>query len=312
MPRANVQTLSPVSAANPQMAIDSSTHVGVGLRHAHYKDALAGASSIDFVEVHAENFFASGGRAPAVLEEISSVYPISLHATSMGLGSATTIDHQYLTRLEKLIEHINPWLISDHACFTWSHCNWLEGNPKNIHAGDLLPVEFNEQGLSVLANNVDRVQQRIGRPLLIENISSYLNQSHNTMSETDFLLRLVERTQCGLLVDLNNLLVNAHNFGKGAPLDEAKRWLQQIPTSAIGEFHLAGCTPAEEESLLVDDHAEAVSDTCWALYEFAVAQFGPKPTIIEWDNNLPKWEALLEQAATAHQIVQSFNTSNQG
>ena len=312
MSRASSEALNTHLVANPPLALDTSNYIGVGLRHAHYQDALAGTSSIDFIEVHAENFFAAGGLAPKILEDISDIYPISLHATSMGLGSATAINSDYLTRLENLVRHIDPWLISDHACFTWSQCDWRNGNSTDIHAGDLLPVEFNEQGLAVLADNVNRVQQQMGRPLLIENISSYLTQTNDTMSETDFLLKLVEKTQCGLLIDLNNILVNAQNFGTDTPLSEAKRWLQQLPAHVIGEFHLAGCTPAKQGSLLVDDHAEAVSDDCWSLYEYAVTKFGPKPTLIEWDNNLPEWDVLLEQASKARQIVHSYNESKKG
>ncbi len=288
--------------------IDNSGLVGVGLRHSHYRDALLGTPLIDFVEVHAENFFSEGGLAPIFLEEINSIYNVSLHATSMGPGSAVEISQAYLRRLKQLVDTIDPWLISDHACFSWGH----DENGNSIHAGDLLPLEFNQQGLDTLVQNVDRIQQLLGRSMLIENISSYIAPDFTTMRETEFLCSLVERTQCRLLIDLNNLLVNAHNFGSELPLNDAQYWLENIPAEAIGEFHLAGCTPAKPLSLMIDDHAEAVSEECWSLYQFAIEKFGSIPTLIEWDNNLPTWEELLEQARKARHIIQSNSPDHKG
>ncbi len=300
MPRLNTRSVN-----NAISETDPSIQVGVGLRHSHYKDALRGASSIDFVEIHAENFFAEGGSARSLLRDVSDIYKISLHATSIGLGSAAEINPIYLKRLKHLVDFINPWLISDHASFSWSDADWTSGSKQSIHAGDLLPIEFNRQSLKVFADNVDRVQQLLGRSILIENISSYIALDHSSMRETDFLLAVVDRTGCRLLIDLNNLLVNAHNFGDGNPLAEAKRWLMHIPKKSVGEMHLAGCTPAAPHSFLIDDHAQAVSDECWNLFRFAIERFGPTPTLIEWDNNLPSWNELLNQATIAKQIIRT-------
>ncbi|GAB1257216.1 DUF692 domain-containing protein [Aurantivibrio plasticivorans] len=275
--------------------------VGVGLRHAHYQDALVEASPIDFVEIHAENFFGQGGMIQNVLEDIVSTYDVSLHSTSLGLGSASGINVAYLTRLKRLADQINPPLISDHACFTWAR--WGEGT---IHSGDLLPLEFTPYGLKVLVENVDRVQQFLGRQILVENISTYLKFSRNQIMETDFLVQLAEKTQCGLLVDLNNILVNGHNFSDQSPLDYAKQWLKSIPVEHVGEFHLAGSTPAPEGEMLIDDHAMPVSDDGWSLYEFASQRFVDVPALIEWDNHLPSWQTLLQQAGIARRVHSKY------
>lgn len=296
---------------NAMVAANPATAIGVGLRHPHFKEALSGASSIDFVEIHAENFFAEGGVALSLLDQISDIYPISLHATSMGLGSAVGVSPAYLCHLKQLIDRIDPWLVSDHACFTWSHAPWSTAADKRIHAGDLLPLEFSRRGLDVIATNVDRIQQLLGRPILVENISSYIAPEHATMSEPEFLCALVDRTHCKLLIDLNNLLVNAQNFSRDPPLTAVRQWLQCIPSEAVGELHLAGSSPASSQSLVIDDHAAAVSIECWALYQFALQRFGAKPTLIEWDNNLPSWNELLEQAALARDWANTIHPGQQ-
>lgn len=276
--------------------------VGVGLRHAHYRDALSGASAIDFVEVHAENFFAQGGATVSLLEEVSERYSVSLHSTSLGLGSAQGINTNYLNKLAGLIERVNPALISDHACFTWSE---LDG--QTVHAGDLLPLEYSPQSLQLLADNVDRVQQRLGRQILVENVSAYVEFTDTAMSETEFLVGLADRTQCGLLVDLNNVLVNAHNFSEQDPLQVAKQWVDAIPTQHIGELHLAGYSPAQTHGLIIDDHSQAVSDACWALYEHTIKRTGPIHTLIEWDNDLPSWPILIAEALKARCIIDNLH-----
>ncbi|MBB1486089.1 DUF692 domain-containing protein [Oceanospirillum sediminis] len=279
--------------------------IGVGLRHAHFHDALNETSLIDFVEVHAENFFARGSLANELLNQVMQKYPVSLHSTSMGLGSAAGINTRYLQKLMTLTNDINPVLISDHACFTWSQ--W---NNHNVHAGDLLPLEFSEAGLRVLAENTDRVQQQLGRPVLIENLSSYLEAGPSEMSETEFLSELVNRTQCGLLVDLNNILVNARNRHMEDPVCFARQWINDIPAQSVGEFHLAGYTPAGQGEMIIDDHSQPVSEECWSLFEYALSVCGPVPSLIEWDNNLPDWQTLVHQAENARKIMHRIALSD--
>lgn len=288
-----------------QMSHDSvQSKVGVGLRHPHYREALLGTSSIDFVEVHAENYFAQGGLASELLSALTELYPMSLHSTSMGLGSAQGINTEYLGKLKKLAERINPILISDHACFTWSHFNG-----RSVHAGDLLPLEFTHESLKVMAENIDRVQSLLGRQILVENLSAYVAFNTSQMSETEFLSELVERTGCGLLVDLNNLIVNARNFSRREPLAVAGQWLAQIPQKSVAEIHLAGYSQVAPGELIIDDHSQPVSDECWTLYADAIERFGAVTTLIEWDNELPSWETLLTQAQQAKAVMQSVQAS---
>lgn len=292
--------MSCVNTASPSDEIRSSM-VGVGLRHPHYKDALLQTSSIDFVELHAENFFAEGGILPVLLDDISHQHPVSLHSTSMGLGSAMGINREYLQRLRRLSQQINPILISDHACYTWSHFNG-----KAVHAGDLLPIEFSSTSLKVMAENIDQVQQYLGRRILVENLSAYIEFNHSSMREAEFLTELVNLTGCGLLVDLNNLLVNAHNFSQEGALETATQWIEQVPYEAIGEIHLAGYTPTAPGALIVDDHSHPVSEECWELYNLTLQRIGPVTTLIEWDNNLPSWRELLAQADHARGIMSPY------
>lgn len=282
--------------------------IGVGLRHPHYADVLAPSSNIqtndsmkvDFVEVHSENFFAQGGASRALIQEVAEKYPVSLHSTALGLGSKASIAGGYLESLNELAQVVNPFLMSDHAAFSWSE---LEG--KSVHAGDLLPIAFNEKNLKNMANNIDAVQQLTGQRLLIENLSAYLQPKNSILPETEFLVALTELTQCGLLIDLNNLVVNANNFSDMSAFDYAQNWLQQIPTHVVGEIHLAGFTPVAAGELAIDDHSQPISDIGWQLYQFALQRFGAIPTLIEWDNNLPSWQELLAEAHKARVIAES-------
>ena len=280
--------------------------VGLGLRHVHYKDALTSVAPIDFVELHSENFFADGGAIAALLNEISEKYRVSLHSTALGLGSADIPDNPNLLKLFHLVQRVNPILISDHASFSWG----VMGNTP-IHAGDLLPLSFNAQSLEILARNVDTVQQTLGRQMLVENLSSYIWFDTDTMSETEFLSRLTELTGCGLLLDLNNILVSGHNTGVEDVDTYAQNWINDLPTGSVGEIHLAGFTPVNHGELAVDDHSQKVSDDCWKLYELALERFGAIPTLIEWDNNLPKWSVLLKEVAKARQVAKQLCISTQ-
>ena len=276
----------------------SAVLIGVGLRHQHFSDALTTPSNIDFVEVHSENFFAPGGATQSVLAQASEQYAISLHSTAMGLGSAQGVPSHYLQKLKALASTCKPILMSDHACFSWSQ---LKG--QQVHAGDLLPLAYSEETLMVLAHNIDRVQQSLGRSLLVENLSAYIQYSHACMPETEFLVRLAELTGCKLLVDLNNILVTANNLNAVQPLDYANQWLADIPTTMVGEIHLAGFTHVNEGELIIDDHSQAVSSQGWQLYRNALARFGKIPTLVEWDNNLPSWQTLVAEADKARSIA---------
>lgn len=275
-----------------------SPKVGVGLRHKHYQEALTSASAIDFVEVHSENFFAAGGATIDYLQLIRGKYEISLHSTALGLGSAREIPESFLNKLIHLVSVIDPLLVSDHASYAWG--SWMD---KPVHMGDLLPLSFNKQTLSVLARNVDIAQEKLGRQILIENLSSYVVFSEDEMSEAEFLVSLTEMTGCGLLLDLNNILVSAHNVSVEDNLSYARKWLELIPEDLVKEIHLAGHSPVKKGELIVDDHSQPVANSCWYLYEQAIQRFGNVPTLIEWDNNLPSWQTLVAQADKARRLA---------
>jgi len=271
--------------------------IGVGLRHQHFTEALTERANIDFVEVHSENFFADGGASRSVLREAAEKYAISLHSTAMGLGSAQGVPDSYLDQLIRLANDCNPLLMSDHICFTWSE---LQGKP--VHGGDLLPLVYSEQTLTVFAHNLDRIQQRLGRALLVENLSAYIHYPQASMPETEFLVRLCDLTGCTLLLDLNNIIVTANNSNAEQPLHFAEQWLAEIPSNIVDEIHLAGYTAVKSGELVVDDHSQAVSQQCWQLYRAALDKFGNVPTLIEWDNNMPSWQRLLQEADKARKI----------
>ena len=256
--------------------------VGVGLRHAHYHEALTTPAELDFVEVHSENFFAPGGASLEILEDAAKLYPMSLHGTSLGLGSTTGISEKHLDALESLVQRVSPVMVSDHAAFAWG-----EVSGRLVHAGDLLPIAFNQKSLQTLADNVNRVQDRLQRQISVENLSAYLEPEGSLWKETDFLNGLTELTQCRLLVDLNNVAVNAINDGQTDITKVITEWVDEINPAAVGEIHLAGCTSAAPGDIVVDDHSQKVSDPVWQVYSHALKQFGPVPTLIEWDTNLP-------------------------
>lgn len=278
--------------------------IGVGLRSPHYEAALSSDVLVDFVEVHAENFFADGGASLAVLDQAVARFPISLHATALGLGSKAGVVPKYVQKLKRLVERLDPFLVSDHAAHAWSmHNDVLQ------HAGDLLPLAFNEDSLSTLCENVENLQNSLKRPILVENISAYVAYSSSTMSEEDFLTALTQRTGCGILLDLNNLVVNATNNGITIPIEYVSQWIESIPQTVVGEIHLAGCTLPPEGELMIDDHSNHVSETVWQAYRLALKRFGATPTLIEWDSNLPSWESLVAEAQMARSISQEVLTS---
>ncbi len=273
--------------------------VGIGWRHAHYGELLAALPPLDFIEVHSENFFAEGGAALAVLRQGRAHYPVSLHGVGLALGSAVGIDAWHLDRLAFLVAQIEPIRVSDHACFARGQAVDAVGPP--VHAADLLPLPFNSAALDVLCANVQRVQDRLKRPLLVENLSAYLRFSSSDQLEPDFLNALAQRTGCGLLVDVNNIYVNALNeqlAGRCAdPLAACLQWIDSIAPASVGELHLAG--HVHSEGIVIDDHGSRVCAAVWQIYRHAQARFGNVPALIEWDTDVPPLAVLLDEAATA-------------
>ena len=279
-------------------------HTGVGLRQPHYETALAtGAPGADlgFVEVHSENFFAEGGATLQVLAATRERWPVSLHGVGLALGSAAGLDETHLDRLARLARRIDPVRVSDHASF--ARAPRRHGGPV-VHAADLLPVAFTEASLAILVANVQHVQDRLQRPLLVENLSAYVHWADGGIAEPDFFNELARRSGCSVLLDVNNLMVNALNARAGdeaAALADTCRWIDRINPAVVGEMHLAGYH--DRGDLVIDDHGSRVHAPVWRAYEHAVQRLGPVPTLIEWDTDLPAWEVLLDEAARAQACI---------
>jgi uncharacterized protein (UPF0276 family) len=272
-----------------------SAAVGIGWRQPHYAELLERRPALDFLEVHAENFFADGGASLAVLDAAREHYAISLHGVGLGLGSTAGLDPWHLDRLARLCERVQPALVSEHACFSRVHGG---------HAADLLPLPRTAAALARLADQVDQLQQHLRRQVLVENISAYVAWDQDELSEPAFFAELVRRTGCGLLLDVNNLVVNARN-AQGCSPDEAAAvamaWVDHLPAGLVGEIHLAGYT--EQPGLLIDDHATRVRHEVWRVYEHALARFGPVPSLLEWDTDLPALDVLLDEAEQARRTL---------
>jgi uncharacterized protein len=259
---------------------------GIGLRSPHVAQVIATPPPIGWFEVHAENYM-GGGPALRDLERIRRDYPVAVHGVGLSLGTATGIDDQHLRSLKSLVERIRPCLISEHL--SWS----IVGG---VYLNHLLPLPYSEDSLAVVCANLDRAQERLGRPLLVENPSSYLRFHHSPIPEAEFLGELAQRTGCGILCDVNNVYVSAHNLGF-----EPDAYLDALPRSAVRQIHIAGhsANDADGRRVLIDGHGRAVASYVWELYAQAVERFGPVPTLIERDTNLPTLDELVAEARRA-------------
>lgn len=265
---------------------------GIGLREPHVDDFLDRNCPASWVEVHSENYLAPGGPRIARLERVRERVPLSCHGVGLSLGSAGGLDPEHLMRLRSLFNRMEPALISDHLA--WSVAD-------GAYLNDLLPLPYTAESLNIVASNVGHAQDALGRRLLVENPSAYVDLP-GEMKEAEFLAELVGRTGCGLLLDLNNIHVSAFNL-KRSPDD----YLVGLPVHAVEEIHLAGHATIdfEGETLLLDDHGSAVPPAVWQLYQQVISAIGPKPTLIEWDTSLPELDRLLQQAAHADLLLEA-------
>jgi uncharacterized protein (UPF0276 family) len=271
---------------------------GVGLRFRHHQDVLAARPAAAWFEVHTENYM-GGGATPAVLDAIRLNYPVSLHGTGLSLGSAEGLDPAHLARVREVVERIEPGLVSEHLSFSVAGGNYL---------ADLLPLPMTEEALGVVCRNVAQVQDCLKRQILVENPSTYLQFRHSTIPEWEFLALVAKRTGCGILCDVNNIFVSASNHGW-----RPSAYLAALPPEAVGEIHLAGHSTRQVDdarTLRIDDHGSRVAPEVWALYAEALARFGPVPTLIEWDTDVPPIAVLLEEAAHAAALIEEANSGN--
>jgi hypothetical protein len=230
---------------------------------------------------------------------VRACYPISLHGVGLALGSAVGLDGWHLQRLQRLVQRIDPLRVSDHACF--ARAPRLPGAAV-LHGNDLLPIAFTDESLALMVANVQRVQDLLKRPLLVENLSAYLGWADDRLSECDFFNQLTRRSGCGLLLDVNNLVVNALNGGLD-PVASACDWIDAIDAASVGEIHLAGFDDCGD--IVIDDHGSRVHAPVWQVYAHAVRRLGPRPTLVEWDTDIPALEVLLDEAAKADAVARA-------
>jgi uncharacterized protein (UPF0276 family) len=273
--------------------------VGIGLRAPHARQVLRELPAVGWLEVHSENYFSRGGQGLHVLEQLAACYPLSLHGVGLSLGSAGALSLQHLRQLKVLVDRFQPAAVSDHLCW---------GAIDGRHLNDLLPLPYTEDALAVVCEHVDQAQAFLGRQLLVENVSSYLEFSDSTVPEWEFVAEVARRTGCGLLLDVNNIYVSSVNHGFD-PL----RYLDAIPRQAVREIHLAGFDRVVLQTggeILIDTHARRVAGPVWHLYGEALSRTGPVPTLIEWDSELPPLEVLLEEAAKAQSILDAWTEAS--
>ncbi len=268
--------------------------VGIGLRHRHFKEVLEQKPDIPWLEVHSENFFSTGSAASQYLEKIRIDYPLSAHCVGLSLGSAEKVSQSHLENVKSFTERFEPKLVSDHL--SWSG---VDGTV----LPDLLPVPYTEEALATITSNIKQVQDYLGRQILVENPSSYLSYTDSPIPEWEFMAEVAGRADCGILFDVNNVYVSAHNHGF-----DAEKYIEAIPVERVREIHLAGYSinDIDGQEVFIDDHGARVYDAVWGLYKKAIGYFSTSPTLIEWDTRVPELSVLLDEKARADSIVQAL------
>lgn len=260
---------------------------GLGLRTQHYNDFLNGPQPVDWLEVISDNYMVDGGKPLTILDRIRADYPMAMHGVSMSIGSINGLDEGYLKRLKILEQRVEPIWVSDHLCWTGAH-------GRQLH--DLMPLPFTHEALAVISRNVQQAQEILQRPLVLENVSSYVEFASSEMTEWEFLTEICQATGCKLLLDINNIYVSAFNHGFSA--DD---FIYGVPIDSVIQFHLAG--HQDNGNHLIDTHDHSVCDGVWGLYEKALKQFGDIPTMIERDDNIPPLKELLDELDIARTIA---------
>jgi uncharacterized protein len=265
--------------------------VGLGLRAPHYQEILETLPKVGWFEVHSENYFGAGGQPLYFLEKIRNHYPISLHGVGLSLGSTDALNQLHLKKLKNLIQRIQPGLVSEHLCW---------GSISGRSLNDLLPLPYTQEALQHIVAHISQTQDFLGRRILIENVSSYLQFKYSSIPEWEFLREVAALSGCGILLDVNNIHVNSINH-----CFDPLRYIDAIPVDVVEEIHLAGFDT--NCSCLIDTHGTPVSAEVWALYEYALASFGAKPSLIEWDTDIPSFTTLLREATKAELRMGQLN-----
>lgn len=287
-----IASTSPIFGTTRFPSVPLPPRAGAGLKTEHIDAILADRETVGFFEVHAENYMGDGGPVHRALTEIRSRYPLSVHGVGLSIGSENGINPVHLERLAKVVDRYEPAMVSEHLAWSSHDAGYFN---------DLLPVPYNSETLERVVSHVSQVQDRLKRPILLENPSTYVGFAETTMSETDFIREIAIRSGCGLLLDVNNVFVSATNHG-WKPL----QYLRSFPLELVQEIHLAGHakdTDDEGDLLLIDAHDRPVADAVWKLYEIVISQTGPLPTLIEWDNDVPEWPVLRREAQLADVIL---------
>lgn len=271
---------------------------GVGYKPQHFNAILTDTTPVGWLEIHAENYMGAGGRPIAQLRHLAERFPISVHGVGLSIGAEGPLDPDHLSRLKALVDWLNPASFSEHLAWSTHETKFLN---------DLLPLPYNATSLAVVTSHIDQVQDVLGRQMLLENPSSYLAFATSDMSETQFLQDLTRRTGCGLLLDVNNVFVSATNLGTSP-----HAYIDAFPLDAVAEIHLGGHDQDADETgapLLIDSHGRAVADPVWALLDYTLARCGPKPVLIEWDNDVPEWPELAAEAQRAAGMLSRAETN---
>ena len=269
---------------------------GVGYKAQHFKDLLDAPGPVAWLEIHAENYLGVGGRPKAQLERLRQDFPVSCHGVGLSIGSEGPLDLEHLRRLKALNEWLQPAAFSEHLAWSTHESSYLN---------DLLPVPYNAGTLNSVCEHIEQVQDALGRAMMLENPSTYLWFADSDMEETDFVGRIAQRTGCRLLLDVNNVFVSSTNQGWNA-----REYIDAFPLDRVEEIHLGGHEADEDddgEILLIDSHGRAVAKDVWDLYSYTVARTGPLPTLIEWDNSVPGWPTLRDEAAKASRLMHGLH-----
>ncbi|TMV94114.1 DUF692 domain-containing protein [Thioclava sp. BHET1] len=268
------------------------TNAGLGFKPEHFPAVIETKPPLGFFEVHAENYMGAGGMPHAMLERLRADYALSIHGVGLSIGGADPLDKTHLARLRSLCDRYQPESFSEHLAWASHGGEWMH---------DLLPLPYTDETLDIVCDHIDQLQEALGRKMLLENPATYLTFVQSDIPETDFLAQIARRTGCGLLLDVNNVFVSCVNHRT-----DPRAYLRAFPIEAVGEIHLAGHETEELPSgpLLVDSHGREVSEPVWGLFAETVTQFGPRPSLVEWDNDVPDFATLMTEASRAEAILE--------